>query len=231
MISLSRFYVDLLGFTQYEVTMSTIDLTAPTLTYPSPSRFSRESAYRLIVLVPADLEYTVAIRRIWELAIATSRHVQLLSLCKDMAQEPSLRRQLVTMVALIGDGKVFTEAKVEIGANWTEAVKRNYQTGDMIVCFTEQRAGLFQKPLNQILEANLDAPIYILSGLYPQRPSRFNVLSFIPLWAGLISIIAGAFLLQAQIMSVPLAWAQTTLLILSAIAEFWLIWAWNNLFS
>jgi hypothetical protein len=112
-----------------------------------------------------------------------------------------------------------------------QTAERNYQTGDMIVCFTEQRAGLLRRPLNQILEAKVDAPVYILSGLFPQSPSRFNVLSLIPLWADLISIIAGAFLLQIRIMSLPRDWAQTTLLILSVIAEFWLIWAWNNLFS
>jgi hypothetical protein len=205
-------------------TASQSDASTPLRTSPVPFG-------RLIVLIPLDSDYSGVTRRVWELAITTGKHVQLLGLCKDMAQEPSLRRQLITMAALIGDSKVFTEAKVEIGANWVEAVKRNYQTGDMIVCFTEQRAGHFQKPLNQILEASLDAPIYILSGLYAQRPSRFNVLSFIPLWAGLISIIAVAFLLQAQIISLPLAWTQTTLLILSVIAEFWLIWFWNNLFS
>jgi hypothetical protein len=189
------------------------------------------SAGRLIVLVPADADYGSMTRRIWELAIATSMSVQLLGLCKDAAQEPGLRRLLVIMSALIEDGKVSAKATIENGANWVEAVKKNYQSGDMIVCFAEQYDVLLHKPLHQILEANLEVPVYIISGLYPQGPSRFNVFSLISLWAGAISIIAGAFLLQTRILSLPGDWAQTTLLILSVLVEFWLIWIWNKLFS
>jgi len=189
------------------------------------------SAGRLIVLVPADSEYGAATRRIWELAVATGRHVQLLSLCKDRTKELSLRRQLILMSALVGDSRISTEAKVEIGANWVDAVERNYQTGDIIVCFAEQRAGLLQRPLNQILEANLDAPVYILSGLYTREYSSSNWVSQAIAWTGSIGIILGFFLLQSRIGLLPNDWTQTTLLILVVIFEFWLIWVWNNLFS
>jgi len=191
---------------------------------PYPSR-------RLIVLVPADSEYGAATRRIWELAVATGRHVQLLSLCKDRTKELSLRRQLVIMSALVGDSRISTEAKVEIGANWVNAVERNYQAGDMIVCFAEQRAGLFHRPLSQILESNLGAPVYILSGLYPQNASRSNWLSQIIVWAGSFGILTGFFWFQVRISQLPKDSTQTVLLILSAAVEIWLIWVWNSLFS
>src|SRR5688572_28561236 len=186
------------------------------------------SAGRLLVLVPPEFDYGATTRRIWELAVATGRDILLLSLCKDRAKEPSLRRQLVLMSALVGDSGVSTGAKVEMGANWVDAVKRNYQTDDIIVCFTDQRDGFFYKPLNLILEANLDAPILILSGLYQQR---LNLLSSIFLWAGWTSIITIAFFLQIRITSLSRDWPQTTLLIVSVIAEFSLIWLWNDLFS
>jgi hypothetical protein len=126
---------------------------------------------------------------------------------------------------------VCAEVNVEIGMNWVDVVKRNYQRGDMIVCFAEQRVGLLQRPLSQILESNLGTPVYILSGLYPEKHSRSNRLSQLMAWAGSVGIIVGAAFLQIRITSLPQDWAQTTLLILSVFGEVWLIWAWNSLFS
>lgn len=191
-------------------------------------------AHRLIVLVPdGDLDYAAATRRVWELANESGANIQFIGLCKDKdaVQVPSLRRQLVTMTAMVQDREIAAEAKVEFGNNWVSVVKSNWQVGDMIVCFAEQHAGPLYRPLSQILRSNVQVPIYILSGLYPQSQSRFNRISLIALWAGLISIIAGSFLLQIRIISFSRDWAQTTLLILSVLAEFWLIYAWNNLFS
>jgi len=189
------------------------------------------SVGRLIVLVPSDLDYSSLTRRVWELATATGKHVQFLGLCQDIAEEPSLRRQLVTMSALVGDGRVSTEAKVEIGANWVDVVKTNYQAGDVFVCFAEQRAGLFHRPLSQILESNLGATVYILSGLYTPSTSQSNWLSQIIVWVGSFGILAGFFWLQVRISQLPKDPAQTALLILSAAVEIWLIWVWNSLFS
>jgi hypothetical protein len=188
-------------------------------------------AGRLIVLVPPDSDYGTATRRIWELAVATDRRVQLLSLCKDSMEEPSLRRQLVLMSALVGDSRIATEAKVEVGVNWVDIVKRNYQTGDLIVCFAEHRDGIFLKPLNQILEANLDTPVYVLSDLYTREYSSSRWFSQVILWLGWVGIIAGFFLLQSRIALLPNDWTEATLLILAVIFEFGLIWVWNNLFN
>jgi hypothetical protein len=186
---------------------------------------------RLIVLVPADLDYGPATHRIWELAVASGRRVQLLSLCKDIVEEASLRRQLILMSALVGDIRISTEAKVEVGVNWVDATKRNYQTGDIIVCFAEHRDGLFLRPLNQILEANLDAPVYILSSWCTQQYSSSNRVSPAILWTGWIGIIAGFFLFQSRITLLSNDWIQTISLILTVMFEFWMILVWNNLFS
>ncbi|HKY52653.1 MAG TPA: hypothetical protein VJM08_00035 [Anaerolineales bacterium] len=190
-----------------------------------------QPAHRLIVLVPDnDLDYAAATRRVWELASDMGTDIQFIGLCKDERQESSLRRQLVIMTAMIQDGDVSAEAKVEFGNNWVNVVKSNWQAGDVIVCFAEQRAGLLQRPLSQILRANLDIPTYILSDLYPLSPSRSHGLSLIALWIGFIAIIGGSFLLQIQVIALTGDWAQTNLLILSVIAELWLIWVWNKLF-
>jgi hypothetical protein len=165
------------------------------------------------------------------LANTFGRHILFLSLCADAAQESSLRRQLITMSAMVQNSKICAEVQVELGSNWVKAVKSNVQDGDMIVCFAEQRAGLLHKPLSQILRANLNTPVYIFSGLYPQNPPRPHWLSQGMAWIGSMGIIVGSFILQIQIVSLSENWAQTTLLILSVIGEVLAIWGWNSLFS
>lgn len=192
--------------------------------------FDLETSRRLIVLISTDADSSDATPRIWELANATESGVQLLGLCREPSQEPALRRCLVTMSALISDTKVSVETKVEIGTNWVELVKRNYQPGDMIVCMADQPAGIGRRPLSQILESNLRIPVYVLSTLHPPKP-RSTWLSQVIAWSGFLGIVLGFFLLQAKIVQLPKDWSQTALLILLLIPEFWLIWVWNNLFG
>src|SRR5262245_29974663 len=81
-----------------------------------------ESGGRLIVLLPAEADYALTTKRIWKLAMTTGMPIQFIGLCRDQSQEPSLRRNLVTMSALIRDGRVYAEAKIEIGTNWIKVV-------------------------------------------------------------------------------------------------------------
>jgi hypothetical protein len=196
----------------------------------TPLKAGPRSTGRLIVLVPPDSDYEAATQRIWQIATAADRHVQFLGLCQDRSKELSLRRQLITMSALVNDRRISAEVKVDAGTSWVDAVRKIYQTGDVIVCFAEQRAGILHRPLNQILEEHLDAPVLILWGFSPLRPPGLSQLSSLFMWAGFLSIIAVAFLLQARMTALPQDWVQTTLLILSVIGEFWLLRAWNNVF-
>jgi len=205
--------------------------TPVSLVFPIPSFGDLESASRLIVLVPEETDHAVMTRRVWELAHASGCQILFLSLCVDEAQESSLYRQLITMAAMVQDGKVYAEARVEIGSNWVNVLRAHLQDGDMIVCPAEQRAGLFQRPLSQILQSNLKAPVYILSNLYSQKPSQSNWYSQVMAWSGSLGVLIGAFLLQIRIVSMPADWAQTALLILSVIGEIWLIGIWNSLFG
>lgn len=211
--------------------MTRLSTSPVSLAYPIESHPDLGPARRLIVLVPADTDTAAATRRIWELANTLGRPILFLSLCADAAQESSLRRQLITMSAMVQNSKICAEVQVELGSNWVKAVKSNVQDGDMIVCFAEQHAGLLHKPLSQILRANLNTPVYILSGLSPQNPARPHWLSQGMAWIGSMGIIVGSFILQIQIVSLSENWAQTTLLILSVIGEVLAIWGWNSLFS
>jgi hypothetical protein len=150
-------------------------------------------------------------------------------LCKDSRQESSLRRALIILCATLQDGSVPVETNVEIGTNWVDVLKRNYQSGDMIVCFAEQRAGLFQKPLSQILASNLTIPIYVISGVSIPKP-KSNWLTQVTAWLGAIGIMVGFGVLEVKIVQVSEGWFQTLLLILAVITEIWLIWVWDSRF-
>src|SRR6266487_1520124 len=202
--------------------MTHIDSIPPSLASFTASLSLLEPAQRLIVLVP-DLEwdYIPAIHRIWELANFQPARVLFISLCKDPKQELSLRRALVILSAMVQDGKIPVETKVENGTNWVDVVKRNYQADDMIICFAEQRVGLLHKPLSQILESNLIIPVYVVSGVNIPKP-KSNRLAEVTAWLGSIGMIAGFGLLQVKIMQVSEGWFQTLLLILVVISEIWL---------
>lgn len=197
------------------------------LTYPIDSDKDSECVRRLIVLVPADIDFSAATQQIWRLANATGRPIQLFGLCKETIEESRLRRGLISMSSLLQNGKIPVEVKVEVGTDWMDTLKNSYETGDMIVCFAEQQAGLLHKPLSQILESNLKATVYILSNSAPQKFNS-NRLSQISTWLGIIVVIAGFAMLQAKIVQLPEGWLQNTLLILSVIPEFWLILVWDG---
>lgn len=187
-----------------------------------------QRSHRLIVLISADSDYATATRRIWKLATETASDVQLLGLSKDSNQEFALRRDMATMSALIQDPKISVETKVEIGNNWLNAVKRNYQEGDMIVCLAEQPIGIRRRPFSEILESNFKAPVYILSDLRSSQ-KQSNVFSRMIAWFGFLGIIAGFFVVQAKLIQLPDDWFRTLLSIVLLIFEFWLLWVWNSL--
>ncbi len=189
-----------------------------------------KASRRLIVLIGPNSEYPAAMRRIWALANATGSSVQLLGLCRDQSQEPGLRRELVTMAALMQDASLLVEIRIEIGTRWVEAVKRHYRLGDLIVCMAGQRLGHWRQPLSQFLESNVDAPVYILSGTQiPRQPANGwrKAIS----WSGFLGIIVGFFVLQVRVAQLPKDGLQTVLLIALLIPELWLICVWNSLFS
>lgn len=203
-------------------------LQTPTLVIDRSLQSDHDPAGHLIVLISTNTDYRFATRRILDLAMASGASVLFLGLCKDPAHALSLHRELVIVSALFQDAGICVEAKVEVGPNWASILKSNCRAGDTIVCFAEQSARPLQRPLHQILESDLGAPVYILSDVYNQGHVRPSWLSRIIAWTGFIVIIAGSFLLQIQIRSGD--WVQTILLILSVIAELWLIWVWNGWF-
>jgi len=165
------------------------------------------------------------------LANALGSRVQFLGLCKDAVDEPSLRRQLVTLSALAQSGNVPAEVRTELGTDWVTAIKSDLKNSDTIVCFSEQYAGPSRMPLDQILESSLNVPVTILSGLTPQERSGPHWFKQTLAWTGSLAIILGFFLLQIRIQPGTHDWAQMTLLLISIIFEAALLLFWNSLFG
>lgn len=133
----------------------------------SPSDLQPDS--RLIVLVPeSEVDLAIAARKIWAIAKSLEGGIQFIGLCKDAAKESTLRRQLVTLSAMVGNEHVPVKSKVEFGESWLNAVKSEWRRGDVIACFAEPPSHRVQKSLNQILESSLNATVYVLAGLYQQ---------------------------------------------------------------
>ncbi len=213
--------------------MNKLDVIPPALTVSSASFSDLRPARRLIVLVPeSEADPALTARKIWELANALESRVQFIGLSKDAAHEPGMRRQLVTLSAMVGGKNISVESKIEFGNNWLSVVKSEWREGDMIVCFAEQRSGLAHRPLSQILESNLNATVYVLAGLHQQEERlRSNWIFNAMAWAGSIGIILGFFWLQSKLIQSPKDWVYTALLYLSLFAEVGSISAWNSLFE
>ena len=212
--------------------MNKSDVISPALVVSSASPSRLQTSNRLIVLVPgADVDATFTARKIWELANALECSIQFLGLSKDAAHEPGLRRQMVTLSAMVGYENISVESKIEIGNDWLSVVKSNWREGDMIVCFKGQNSGLARKPLSQMLESNLKAPVYVLSDIDQQEKRVLSSwVSTAIAWAGSIGIILGFFWLQSSLMKPPTDWAHSALLYISLFAEAGLIWIWNSLY-
>lgn len=208
--------------------------THPRAFVVSPAPLSDlKPASRLIVLVPdLDVDASAFAQKLKGLAKSVERRVQLLGLSRDATHEPGIRRRLVALSAMVEDRDIFVECTVEIGRDWVNAVKPYWREGDVIVCFAEYRPFSNNKPLAQILETSLNAPIYIISGLF-HEPGKTNssLKNSILAWTGSIALLLGFFLLQVKLMDSPQGFIRSLGLYASIITEAGSIWFWNNLFA
>lgn len=213
--------------------MNELDTNSVTLATPSASLPQLQPASHLIVLVPdSEVDIVLAARKIWELANALDGRVQFLGLSSDANHEPALRRQIVTLSAMVEDKNISVESIIESGNDWLSMINSYWHKGDVIVCFSEPHSRLAHRSLNQILRSNPDIPIYVLTGLYQEeeRPHPIWILGALN-WVGSIGIILGFLWLQIKLSQPAADWEHTTLLYLSLFAEALLIWLWNSLFK
>jgi hypothetical protein len=211
--------------------MNKLDINSSVFTISPPSYSEPESGRQLLVLVPeAEADIAGMAGRIWELASALGCRVHFLGLCRDETHEPSLRRQMIALTTMVGDGRLSVEWRIGYGGDWLEIVKSNWREGDVITCFAEQQVGFSKRPLSQILEAKLGAVVYVLSGFHQPERSRPDWLLSAAMWVGAICIIAVFLWLQVRLVQLPHDWAHTVLLYVSILVEFSVVVFWNSLF-
>lgn len=212
--------------------MIKFDPISTSLALPSISSLDAGPVHHLMVLIPGiETDHAPVIRRVWELAHALGCEVLFLGLCRDAAEEPGLRRALITMSALVHDSWISAEVKTEIGNDWLKVVKSNWREGDLIACLADHRTGLMQKPLGQILESRLNATVYILYGFGSPNRRGLGLLSTLLLWTGFAVTVIGFFFLQVGLDQALSGWLHTLTFSLTVLVEFWLVWVWNNLFG
>lgn len=199
----------------------------------SPSPASEiEAASWLIVLVPSiEADLGAATQRVWELANAGCKRVRFIGLYENAAQELTLRRQLAGMSAMVGSAGIYTETEPVSGSDWIEVVRSRSQAGDMLACLAEHRSGRLNRSVSDILRANINLPIYILSSSYIRKNTYFNWTSRLLFWPVSIATLAGFILLQTRIDRVTSGGIQTLLMLISTTLTLYMLWVWNKLFS
>lgn len=195
-----------------------------------PISMNLVSTHRLIVLIPdAELGSANLPQRIWEIASSSGFDVLFLGLFSDPSHEAQLRRKLITIAAIIKDSNVCTDIMIKQGYDWVKEVKNIWQPGDVLACYAEQKIGLLRKPLDQVLQSNLETQIYNLSDHQPAQKTMSNLFSGASSWLGSLAIIGSFFWVEAKIVELPKDWTHTSLLYICIFIELGLIWLWNSI--
>jgi hypothetical protein len=100
----------------------------------------------------------------------------------------------------------------------------------MVVCWDGQQTEALRKPMSQLLQAELQVPLLILSSGRLHTISHANKSQQIIAWLGFLAIIIGFLLLQIKILTLSDNWT-IGLEIASTAIEFWLLWGWNSWFA
>lgn len=235
---MGRFYFFFMQFEKILVTalcrfvrmdFSTSEMNKLLPQFQVPSKVTRTNP-KLIVLIPSGLNLSVTSRQIWQLATVVNMPVLLLSLGRVPKDEPGVRRELVTIMALLRGERLAAEMKIEIGRTWIGIVRAHYQSGDLVVCPATCRTGVPKRFLVEILGPKMNITVCDLADLCPQNKAP-NEWGHILVWPGLFGLLAGFGILQFEIVRLTGGGFQSLLLILSTILEFWLFGVWSNLFS
>jgi len=212
--------------------MNKLDVSSPAFAISSASHSDSGPTPRLIVLFPAsefsthDLE-----NRIWEIAHSLQLNVLLLSVTHDFDEELQLRRQLITMAAIIKDSNVSTEILIEHGNDWVGHVRKLWRRGDIVACYANQKVGIMRKALDQILRSSLNMPVYILANPHAVKSSKPRFLSQVLFWLGALAIIGGFFWAEAGLVQLPQDGSHSALIYVCFFAEFAFLLLWNSLFT
>ncbi|MBI3242225.1 MAG: hypothetical protein HYZ49_08030 [Chloroflexi bacterium] len=207
---------------------------AATLLSPT-SRFA-PTVRRLVILIPdADTDESLLARQIWSMASRRELSVLLLGLSRNAGSGPRARRRLATLAALARDKTVHVEIKLEIGADWLQALRSIHRYSDLIVCHAEQHLaqwGMRRKPLSHWIARELNESVCVLTDFYPHLPpDHVNPASRLIAGAVPFLILFGFTALQILIHQMTRGTASIILMSASVLIEYSLIGAWHFLIN
>lgn len=212
--------------------MNKIDSVSTSVTLSPSSASDLEPASWLIVIVPSiEADLSLATQRIWELANEGSKRVRFIGLYENTSEELILRRQLTSIAAMVNTTGIHTETEYIFGNDWVGVVYSRSQAGDIVACLANHRVGRSNRSISDILQANINLPIYILSSSYIRKRATLNWKSQFLFWSFSIATLIGFFLLQARINQVTSGGLETALLLVGTTLMLFTLWIWNNLFS
>jgi hypothetical protein len=130
---------------------------------------------RLVVLVPpAGLDSNGLVRQIHFLAEPCELGVHLLCVPGPAPDcEAAMRLRLATLGSSIRSRRVEVTTSVVSRQGWLGAVREVWRPGDIVLCCAEQTvttAVSGRRLLCQVMEAALDVPVFVLTGLLDESP-------------------------------------------------------------
>jgi hypothetical protein len=201
-------------------------------------------APRLVVVMLDTEEEALLAGRILALARPRALPVVLVGIAPDTADAARVRRKLATIGAFLKRGAATSngrgikqqssmqvEIQVEQGLDWVRGVKTLLRENDMLACYSDETIGLRQRPLADILSRSFSVPVYTFTGLHSAQPGRSGRWSQAFGWVGSVAIIAGFLAVQARIVTSAQGWVQTTLMLITLLAEVGAIWVINSMLS
>lgn len=197
-----------------------------------PSTSDLEPASWLIVIIPSiEADLSAATRRVWELSNEGSKRVRFIGLYENATQELVLRRQLTGISAMINSAGIYTETEYIFGSDWVAAIDSHSQAGDMVACLANHHIERSNRSIGDVLQENINLPIYILSSSYIRKGENRNWKSQFFFWSFSIATLIGFFLLQARMNQVTSGGLETAFTLTFATLTLFILWVWNNLFS
>jgi hypothetical protein len=192
---------------------------------------------RLLVLVPeGDLPALELARRVWDLAAPAELDVLFVARARPGEAQGETRRRLAELGALTRSGTTHVSTQLSTGRGWPQIVRRLRTPGDLVVVLAGHSvpgAGLWRQPLDQALEAELAAPLYVLP--LPGWPaSRWRLSERLAAFASLsggLAVIAAFFVLQVRIVQAAPASLREVLLGLAVLLEFGMFAVFNHFFG
>jgi hypothetical protein len=183
----------------------------------------------LVLATSTDTDLSTTASRLVDIAGAYKCPILLIGLCADASQEPGLRRQLVTLAAMLQTTGASIETRIESDRNWLMAIDSILRPDDIVVCFGGKKSTMHQRLLEHFDGANSAAVVYLI-----REPSGHDIetptwTSGALGWAGSIGIIVAFFWLQVNIGQAFSGATNTIALVLSILVEFFALLLWNSL--